>query len=176
MAVIEVPMISGFRADVESLERVKKKKNPTTQQTTSSPGGLGLILVLNIDRPTGILLILLLAVAQKSLCSQVNGQTRRQVGRIEGKGFVHIWRPFVEKHYVMEFIRFLLFPLQTPGSCKHTHLRTMRPEETHINKHLHTRDMDVSPVVQLNKLWMYLSEQDGVKCYSSASITVLGNC
>lgn len=108
--------------------------------------------------------MLLLAVAQKSLCSQVNGQTRRQVGRIEGKRFVHIWRPFVEKHYVMEFIRFLLFPLQTPGSCKHTHLRRMRPEETRINKHSHTRDMDVSPEVQLNKLWMYLSEQDGVKC------------
>lgn len=109
-------------------------------------------------------MILLLVVAQKLLCRQVNGQTRRQVGRIEGKGFVHIWRPFVEKHYVMEFIRFLLFPLQTPDSCKHTHLRRMRPEETRINKHSHTRDMDVSPVVQLNKLWMYLSEQDGVKC------------
>lgn len=30
MAVIEVPMISGFRADVESLERVKKKSHHTT--------------------------------------------------------------------------------------------------------------------------------------------------
>lgn len=59
--------------------------------------------------------------------SQIATQAGQEVGKCPNRNagrmrerFFPIWRPFVEKCYVLEFIRFLLFPVQTAGARVYT--------------------------------------------------------
>lgn len=92
MAVIEVPMISGFQADVESVERVGNYINMPTQTLP----GLDIVqyIIVNIHR---------------SIDSRADRDKRINI---------HI---FNKKHYVTAFVRLILFSLETPDSHVHRH-------------------------------------------------------
>lgn len=56
-----------------------------------------------------------------------------------------IWRPFVEKHYVIEFVRFLQFPSKLPTSCKQAHPCARAHAHTHALVHWRRNALEQTP-------------------------------
>lgn len=158
MAVIEVPMISGFRADVESLERVSNYINAHTSFRDCSTN----------------------TVPQTPICyycwsystsSQVGGSTERKVERKTDASTsgCHLMGSSTSWN-LSDSACFLWRP--------QTHVYMFTPlQDASLNKHTHTWDMNIISAAQWKMFsCKCLSEQEAVKCLPDIPVIVVYSC